>query len=153
MQLTPETLYHPALSNVTGIIDTLMAANDVLYSHAVNALSVACIIVLSCLLAIAEEYEDNSDRYWNNFYTQHQNHFFKDRHWLFTEFPELAPFPSTTDCVIPQTDVEASISAEPSCDSVADAEESFLGEKASTRMLEVGCGVGNTVLPILRTNM
>jgi len=136
MQLTPETLYHPALSN-----------DNVLYSHAVNVLSMACIIVHSCLLAIAEEYEDNSDRYWNNFYAQHQNHFFKDRHWLFTEFPELAPFPSTTDGIIPQTDVE------PSCDSVADAGESFPGEKASTRMLEVGCGVGNAVLPILRTNM
>ncbi|UJR21119.1 hypothetical protein I4U23_024219 [Adineta vaga] len=55
---------------------------------------------------------------WNRFYDIHENKFFKDRQWLFTEFPELI---------------------------ISNSNE-------STTILEVGCGVGNCIFPIIRTN-
>ncbi|KJE90994.1 hypothetical protein CAOG_02204 [Capsaspora owczarzaki ATCC 30864] len=66
-----------------------------------------------------ERYEAEAGEFWNKFYSQHDTKFFKDRNWLFTEFPELMPSENSTD---------------------------------SYHIFEPGCGVGNTVLPILQTN-
>nr|XP_014092735.1 methyltransferase-like protein isoform X1 [Bactrocera oleae] len=66
-----------------------------------------------------EKFQNDADQFWDSFYSVHQNRFFKDRHWLFTEFTELATPPGT--------DV-----------------------RETRSIFELGCGVGNTILPILK---
>lgn len=144
--------------------------------------------VFVCIICTAK-YEIEADYFWDEFYKQHQNRFFKDRHWLFTEFPELASNALTsatptegatgqgpikgngthrtnvTECsnVVtspvdsgaskPRTEVSqdtlGSVDGEcrQSAESVGDA-----GKCPRTRVLEVGCGVGNTVFPVLQAN-
>ncbi|KAI9146234.1 S-adenosyl-L-methionine-dependent methyltransferase [Paraphysoderma sedebokerense] len=76
-----------------------------------------------------EDYHENAATYWNMFYERNEERFFKDRHWLGIEFPELFP-PS-----IAESDRTAT-------DGPGDLNETF-------NVLEVGCGAGNTVYPLI----
>ncbi|XP_015244160.1 PREDICTED: methyltransferase-like protein 8 [Cyprinodon variegatus] len=87
----------------------------------------------------------NASQYWDHFYEVHQDKFFKDRRWLFLEFPELLPSSvekRTNICLSHQEPT-------PEPNEVVAEASFFPGQQTSFRILEVGCGVGNSVFPIL----
>ena len=78
-----------------------------------GAVSTACIDSAVVNIAL-EKYDNEAHKFWDKFYQNNTTHFFKDRHWLTREFPELLA--------------------------------------AGAKLLEVGCGVGNTIFPLLQEN-
>ena len=72
-----------------------------------------------------KKYEDEADLHWDGFYERNQTKFFKDRHYLHKTFPHEARY--------------------------------FMGseddeKKEPYTLYEIGCGVGNNVLPLLSKN-
>lgn len=95
-----------------------------------------------------QQFRRNASTNWNVFYNQNKTNFFKDRHYLQKSFPNefgwLYDMKNVDDAVTIKCDPggtnhETSISP--------------LGENGVTnsefRIVEVGCGVGNAILPLL----
>jgi SAM-dependent methyltransferase len=78
------------------------------------------------------QYESKAGSYWHKFYKRNADHFYKDRHYLHIVFPELlhGAAPPTGDGTAPPAVVESN----------------------PQYLLEVGCGVGNAVLPLVELN-
>ncbi|XP_062861541.1 mRNA N(3)-methylcytidine methyltransferase METTL8 [Trichomycterus rosablanca] len=119
-------------------------------------------------------FDKDANKYWNRFYELHQNKFFKNRHWLFTEFPELLPKGFMTSCNPEEQEVTKFSMEVQQEDSLAQNQNvirkkyhqqhpdynstvephhaaAFPGQHTSFRILEVGCGAGNSVFPIINT--
>lgn len=80
------------------------------------------------------KYESKAGSYWHDFYLRNTDKFYKDRHYLHVVFPELI--------LDWRNGSPHGYSADPDTDH----------DKQPLRLLEVGCGVGNAVIPLLELN-
>lgn len=103
------------------------------------------------------KFDKDACKLWDKFYKTHHNKFFKNRKWLFAEFPELLPSGAghtrNTGVTTQSGHYNPTEHVETATYKFANLEknEVFPGQHASFRILEVGCGVGNSVFPILNT--
>ena len=81
--------------------------------------------------------EQEARKHWDLFYKRNSTHFFKDRHWITREFPELLG-PLIELAVDPGTQPGQDVNGG--------------GNPHKVVILEAGCGVGNTVFPLLEEN-
>jgi len=83
-----------------------------------------------------QKYKQDLVRNWDRFYRRNEVNFFKDRNWTCKEFEELGT-------ETPVNDIGFSPSSPSDCDSKP---------RHRRLIVEIGCGVGNALMPILKTH-
>jgi methyltransferase-like protein 6 len=115
-----------------------------------------------------KRYEREAAKNWELFYRRHRNRFFKDRNYLQEEWSELKPTTSMSGSVPVGRTAGASSGMHEACGDGADEADEAAGEASEEAaeelttlagrgadrlvLLEAGCGVGNTIFPLLRAH-
>uniref|UniRef100_A0A8C3AQT2 tRNA N(3)-cytidine methyltransferase n=1 Tax=Cyclopterus lumpus TaxID=8103 RepID=A0A8C3AQT2_CYCLU len=89
------------------------------------------------------KFDTEACQYWDKFYKMHQKKFFKDRKWLFLEFPELLPSGAKSQTT------NGYLGAAPEETEALIQTPAFPGQHASFRILEVFCSVFFLKLSVL----
>ena len=103
-----------------------------------------------------ERYERDAARYWDLFYRRNADHFFKDRHYLPAEWSELRPGGATPSGSGGNETATGDDDADGTDGVVSESRAALLAGKAGCAeaqprvLLEAGCGVGNTLFPLMR---
>ena len=111
----------------------------------------------------AGRYEQDAAKNWDLFYRRHADRFFKDRHYLAAEWPVLDARAGGTESGAAE-DEEGDAPEQGDISEVQRTVSTLMGEGSSgddvgqdgatgeLLLLEAGCGVGNTLFPLLRAN-
>lgn len=116
---------------------------------------------------LAEEsakYDQKANEFWNKFYATHSDKFFKERNWIFIDFPELigncseaqkqAKFEREFNNKMRLADLGESCgqkSDEVPEGPAAESDARSPDEK-ELKIFEIGCGTGSTIRTILNVN-
>jgi len=102
---------------------------------------------------LVEKLDKEAHLNWDRFYTSHQTNFFKDRHYLNKAFPDEfgVVYGQHQSPVEGENGAEQKQNERAASDDCADDEIASMDVTALPpfTIVEIGCGVGNTVLPLL----
>ncbi|KAJ2765873.1 hypothetical protein IWQ57_004607, partial [Coemansia nantahalensis] len=91
-------------------------------------------------------YNASPASFWDSFYENNRDKFFKDRHWLRVEFAELFEWTDARKSAAERRVSTDALGTSDACDAGPSAEAPCASR---FRIMEVGCGAGNAVFPLL----